>query len=440
MRHASTPAEHEVFPGFHGRFVHSAAMTFAWWTIDEGAEVPEHEHPHEQVVNVLEGELALTVDGTEQSCTPATSWRSPAACGTRRARSALPRPRRLQPGARGLPVASRPPTATAPGAGRAARAARLHDSEPMTKRRPLCRRVRRESRRRQHPREASWPPRRGNPACLDRRHARAIEPGDHHLRSTRRQRPRTRSPRSPIAADDEIALEQPRRRQRSARAPGLARSPERRRPETGASGAHYRTAPPCRISAATAALISPSASAGEHQPRMDQLPGALAGAAGDDYRRTHMRDGEQELREGHRQPHAAVTCRIAGQVAGVQRHPVPGQPVNVRHRGVVVGRRMVVLVLLQDDEDPGRRRVPRLAARAGRDRDPHPVAVDVHQLLGQRHDHRDRPLRRALGMPGNSPGRSPASSKTTSSPRSPRGTMSAPSVAAKASGAASPPR
>jgi quercetin dioxygenase-like cupin family protein len=55
----------EVFSGFHGRFVHSGAMTFAWWTIDEGAAVPEHSHPHEQVVNMLEGELALTVDGTE---------------------------------------------------------------------------------------------------------------------------------------------------------------------------------------------------------------------------------------------------------------------------------------------------------------------------------------------------------------------------------------
>jgi quercetin dioxygenase-like cupin family protein len=57
--------EKEVFPGFHGRFVHSGAMTFAWWRIDEGAEVPEHAHPHEQVVNVLEGELALTVAGHE---------------------------------------------------------------------------------------------------------------------------------------------------------------------------------------------------------------------------------------------------------------------------------------------------------------------------------------------------------------------------------------
>jgi quercetin dioxygenase-like cupin family protein len=57
--------EREVFPGFHGRFVHSDGMTFAWWRIDEGAEVPEHAHPHEQVVNMLEGELSLTVAGTE---------------------------------------------------------------------------------------------------------------------------------------------------------------------------------------------------------------------------------------------------------------------------------------------------------------------------------------------------------------------------------------
>jgi quercetin dioxygenase-like cupin family protein len=66
MRHKlDEMAPREVFPGFHGRFVHSDAMSFAWWTVESGAEVPEHAHPHEQVVNVLDGELALTVAGTE---------------------------------------------------------------------------------------------------------------------------------------------------------------------------------------------------------------------------------------------------------------------------------------------------------------------------------------------------------------------------------------
>jgi len=63
-------AEREVFPGFHGRFVHSERMTFAWWRIEPGAEVPEHDHPHEQVVNVLEGRLSLTVAGEEMTLGP----------------------------------------------------------------------------------------------------------------------------------------------------------------------------------------------------------------------------------------------------------------------------------------------------------------------------------------------------------------------------------
>jgi quercetin dioxygenase-like cupin family protein len=38
-------------------------MTFALWDIDAGASLPEHAHPHEQVVHLLEGELSLTVAG-----------------------------------------------------------------------------------------------------------------------------------------------------------------------------------------------------------------------------------------------------------------------------------------------------------------------------------------------------------------------------------------
>lgn len=52
-----------VIPGFHGRFVHSATMTFALWDIDAGATLPEHSHPHEQVVHLHEGQLELMVEG-----------------------------------------------------------------------------------------------------------------------------------------------------------------------------------------------------------------------------------------------------------------------------------------------------------------------------------------------------------------------------------------
>ena len=123
-------------------------------------------------------------------------------------------------------------------------------------------------------------------------------------------------------------------------------------------------------------------------------------AAGDDDRRTEMRHLEQPGRKIERQAHAAMRGRIARQIAGMQRDARPGQPVHVGHRRIVVGRGMVVLVLLQHHEHAGRRRVPRLAGRAGRDGYADAVAIDVHQLLRQRDDHRDRPGRLAIRMPG----------------------------------------
>ncbi len=55
--------EKEPVSGFKVRFVHSENMTFSYWNVEPGAELPRHSHPHEQVTNVLEGEFELTVDG-----------------------------------------------------------------------------------------------------------------------------------------------------------------------------------------------------------------------------------------------------------------------------------------------------------------------------------------------------------------------------------------
>jgi quercetin dioxygenase-like cupin family protein len=54
-------AEKTPVPGFHARFVHSVAMTVAHWRVEAGAILPEHTHVHEMIVNMLEGELELTV-------------------------------------------------------------------------------------------------------------------------------------------------------------------------------------------------------------------------------------------------------------------------------------------------------------------------------------------------------------------------------------------
>jgi quercetin dioxygenase-like cupin family protein len=53
----------ELVPGHHGRFVHSEHTTHVYWQIEAGAKLPEHSHPHEQIVNMLEGTYELTVDG-----------------------------------------------------------------------------------------------------------------------------------------------------------------------------------------------------------------------------------------------------------------------------------------------------------------------------------------------------------------------------------------
>jgi len=58
--------ERELIPGFRGRVVHSEKMTFVYWRIQEGAVLPAHAHPHEQVAHVFSGEFELTIEGETQ--------------------------------------------------------------------------------------------------------------------------------------------------------------------------------------------------------------------------------------------------------------------------------------------------------------------------------------------------------------------------------------
>jgi mannose-6-phosphate isomerase-like protein (cupin superfamily) len=56
----------EPLPGWIGRFFHSENMTFAHYDISAGA-APLHEHHHEQeeVWHIVEGEVALSINGEE---------------------------------------------------------------------------------------------------------------------------------------------------------------------------------------------------------------------------------------------------------------------------------------------------------------------------------------------------------------------------------------
>ena len=60
----------ERLPGWFGRYFHSASMTFAHYEFRRGATIHEHFHPEEEVYEVTEGDLEVTVDGVAQVLRP----------------------------------------------------------------------------------------------------------------------------------------------------------------------------------------------------------------------------------------------------------------------------------------------------------------------------------------------------------------------------------
>src|SRR5262245_30978364 len=57
-------------PGWCGRYFHSPSMTFAHYEFTKGSSVHQHFHPQEEVWQVIEGELEITVDGVTKVAGP----------------------------------------------------------------------------------------------------------------------------------------------------------------------------------------------------------------------------------------------------------------------------------------------------------------------------------------------------------------------------------
>ena len=57
-------------PGWHGRYFSSASMTFGHYVFEAGSFNPEHDHPQEEVWQVIEGQLEVTIDGLAQIAGP----------------------------------------------------------------------------------------------------------------------------------------------------------------------------------------------------------------------------------------------------------------------------------------------------------------------------------------------------------------------------------
>jgi mannose-6-phosphate isomerase-like protein (cupin superfamily) len=60
----------ERLPGWHGRYFHLQSVTFAHYDFVRGSSIHEHFHPQEEVYEVIEGELELTIDGVAQIARP----------------------------------------------------------------------------------------------------------------------------------------------------------------------------------------------------------------------------------------------------------------------------------------------------------------------------------------------------------------------------------
>jgi quercetin dioxygenase-like cupin family protein len=56
----------ERLPGWHGRYFHSSSMTFAHYDFKRGSSIHEHSHAQEEVYEVVEGELEVTIDGVAE--------------------------------------------------------------------------------------------------------------------------------------------------------------------------------------------------------------------------------------------------------------------------------------------------------------------------------------------------------------------------------------
>src|SRR5262245_16620536 len=119
----------------------------------------------------------------------------------------------------------------------------------------------------------------------------------------------------------------------------------------------------------------------------------------DDHTRADAYLVEQLLRKAKGHPYAAVRGRISGQRPAVQRDAVPGDAQHVRHPGIVIEGRAMVLVLLHDAEDAGWRLASRSSARHRRAQDPAVGVVDGYFLALDRYDRHDRLARIARGRP-----------------------------------------
>lgn len=70
----------ELASGIVGKYIHSENMTIGFVQIKKGATLPLHSHIHEQITQILKGELEMTFDGEKKILTSESITIIPSNC------------------------------------------------------------------------------------------------------------------------------------------------------------------------------------------------------------------------------------------------------------------------------------------------------------------------------------------------------------------------
>jgi quercetin dioxygenase-like cupin family protein len=60
----------QLAPGLTGHYCHGEQLTLGYIEIKAGSDLPAHQHVHEQITYILEGELDMTIDGKFYKLSP----------------------------------------------------------------------------------------------------------------------------------------------------------------------------------------------------------------------------------------------------------------------------------------------------------------------------------------------------------------------------------
>ena len=60
----------QLMEGITGHYAHGKNMSFGFVELKAGTIMPKHQHVHEQITYIIEGQLDMNIDGVDYSLTP----------------------------------------------------------------------------------------------------------------------------------------------------------------------------------------------------------------------------------------------------------------------------------------------------------------------------------------------------------------------------------